>query len=308
MRKIKVFENDANQRVDKFIQKALPTLPKNLMYKYIRNKKIKLNGKRCEISTKLVVGDEFTCYIAEEFFEVEKDNLFLKASIDLKIVYEDENIIIMNKEKGLLAHSDEIGQIDSLIHRMKHYLYHKNEYDFENEQSFAPALCHRIDRNTQGIVIGAKNAQALRDMNEAIKNHCVDKFYLCVVEGIFAKKQDKIIAYHQKINQEVKITDKPQIGYDEIVTGYRVVSERNNLSLLEIELFTGKSHQIRAVMAHLKHPLYGDVKYGAKKRDYSYQALCAYRVCFHDMPQVLNYLNGREIAIDKQTIDFIGII
>lgn len=308
MRKIRVFENDANQRVDKFIQKALPTLPKSLMYKYIRNKKIKLNGKRCEISTKLVVGDEFTCYIAEEFFEVEKDNLFLKAPIDLHIIYEDENIIIMNKEKGLLAHSDEIGQIDSLVHRMKHYLYEKNEYDFENEQSFAPALCHRIDRNTQGIVIGAKNAQALRDINEAIKERCVDKFYLCVVEGIFEEKQKKILAYHQKVNQQVKIVGKPQDGFHEIETGYKVLLEKNNLSLLEIELFTGKSHQIRALMAYLKHPLYGDVKYGAKKREYLYQALCAYRVCFHDMPSSLNYLNGMEIAIDKNTIDFINII
>lgn len=303
-----VQENDANQRVDKFIQKALPTLPKNLMYKYLRNKKIKLNGKRCEISTKLQQGDEFTCYIAEEFFDVHKDDSFLNAPSKLDVLYEDENIIIMNKEKGLLAHSEDLENADCLVNRMKHYLYDKDEFDFEKEQSFTPALCHRIDRNTQGIVIGAKNAQALRDMNEAIRLRKVDKFYLCIVEGLLEDKEKIVKAYHIKQDQKVIIKDEPASGYSEIKTGYRVLLEKNNLSLLEIQLFSGKSHQIRAFMAHIGHSLYGDTKYQASKRNYAYQALCAYKVVFQDMPESLSYLNEKEISISEKDIDFIAII
>ena len=247
MRKLYVNENDANQRVDKFLTKTLPTLPKNLMYKYIRNKKIKLNGARCEISTKIQAGDEFTCYIAEEFFETKKDTSFFNAPLTLDVLYEDENIIVMNKERGLLAHSDDKSSDDTLINRMKHYLYRKKEYAFESEQSFAPALCHRIDRNTQGIVIGAKNAQALRDMNEAIRERKLDKFYVCLCEGVFVKKQGKIKAYHKKENQKVYIKDHKEEGYTEILTGYKVLKEKEGISLLEVELFSGKSHQIRAV-------------------------------------------------------------
>ena len=304
MRKLYVKENDANQRVDKFLSKTLPTLPKSLMYKYIRNKKIKLNGARCEISTKIQAGDEFTCYISDEFFEIEKDVSFFKAKDNVDVLFEDENILIMNKERGLLAHSDDKVSDDTLINRMKHYLYRKNEYDYENEQSFSPALCHRIDRNTQGIVIGAKNAQALRDMNEAIRDRNVDKFYYCIVEGIFNQKSGKIKAYHKKESQKVYIKDTFEKGYTEILTGYKVIKEKNNLSLLEVELFSGKSHQIRALMAHLKHPLYGDTRYGAKKRKYEYQTLCAYRIKFHDMPNTLSYLNEKEVRLDPNTIDF----
>ena len=304
MRKLIVNENDANQRVDKFLLKTLPTLPKSLMYKYIRNKKIKLNGKRCEISTKLVAGDEFTCYISEEFFEVEKDVSFLKASSSLNILYEDENILVMNKERGLLAHGDEGESEDTLINRMKHYLYKKGEYDYTKEQSFAPALCHRIDRNTQGIVIGAKNAQTLRDVNEAIRNRHIDKFYVCIAEGLFKEKKGKFKLYHKKENQKVYVKENFEKGYTEILTGYKVLKEKDNLSLLEVELFSGKSHQIRSTLAYYKHPLYGDTRYGAKKRKYAYQALCAMRIVFHDMSEHLSYLNEKEISLDLNEIDF----
>lgn len=304
MRKLYVNENDANQRVDKFLLKTLPTLPKSLMYKYIRNKKIKLNGSRCEISTKIQAGDEFTCYISDEFFEIKKDASFLRVPATLDILYEDENILVMNKEKGLLAHSDDKVSDDTLINRMKHYLYKNGEYDFENEQSFAPALCHRIDRNTQGIVIGAKNAQALRDVNEAIRLRNIDKYYLCIVEGTLTKKKGKIKAYHKKENQKVSIRSTYVEGYTEILTGYEVVKEKNNLSLLKVKLYSGKSHQIRSLFAHMGHPLYGDGRYGAKKRNYDYQALCAYRIVFHDMSEKLAYLNEKAIMLDLNSIEF----
>ncbi len=305
MRKFIIQTNDADQRVDKFIQKAIPLLPKTLMYKSIRNKKIKVNNKRCEISQRLQVNDEVICFIAEEFFENNKNRIFLKASKEIKVIYEDENIILMNKPIGLLAHSDHTQDIDSLINRMKHYLYSKKEYDDLQEQSFAPALCHRIDRNTQGIVIGAKNAMALRNINESIRENKIIKKYLCIVEGKMERKEETIIAYHQKRDQNVSISLQPQEGFKEIITKYKVKEYRNGYSLLEMELVTGKSHQIRAVMAALKHPLYGDTRYQARRQKYPYQALCAYEVSFKKMPESLGYLDNKIFKIED--IDFLSI-
>ncbi|NBK97975.1 MAG: RluA family pseudouridine synthase [Erysipelotrichia bacterium] len=306
MRKILIHENDANQRVDKFLSKALPKLPKSLMYKYIRNKKIKVNGKRCEPKQMLNVNDEFTCYIAEEFFALEKDDSFFKAPAKLDVLYEDEHLIIMNKEVGLLAHSDDKISDDTLINRMKHYLYKKGEYKFAQEQSFTPALCHRIDRNTQGIVIGAKTAQALRDMNKRIHDGMLSKKYLCIVEGSFSQKEGIIVAYHKKEQQVVSIIDTMQEGYKEVKTGYKVLKTKGCLSLLEVTLYSGKSHQIRAVMAHLNHSLYGDVKYGGKAREYPYQALCAYQVHFNAVEDSLVAMNGKTFTLND--IDFLSIM
>lgn len=305
MRKFVIQVNDADQRVDKFIQKAIPLLPKTLMYKSIRNKKIKVNNKRCEISQRLQVNDEVICFIAEEFFEDVKDQTFLKAPKALDVVYEDENIIIMNKAVGLLAHSDSNEGVDCLVNRMKHYLYAKQEYDYKNEQSFSPSLCHRIDRNTQGMVIGAKNAMALRSINEAIRNNEITKKYICIVEGHMPLKQETVIAYHKKENQQVSISLKEKEGYKQIITKYKVLEEKNNLSSVEIELVTGKSHQIRALMASLHHPLYGDTRYGAKKQTYKYQALCAYDLEMNNLPEGLSYLNHKKFKI--KDIDFLSL-
>lgn len=306
MRKIKILENDANQRVDKFIHKALPKLPKSLMYKYIRNKKIKVNGKRCEPMQMLALNDELTCYIAEEFFDIEKDDTFFNAPAKLDILYEDEHLILMNKEVGLLTHSDASNDVDSLVNRMKHYLYDQGEYHYEEEQSFVPALCNRLDRNTQGIVIGAKSAQALRDMNQRIHDGMVDKKYLCIVEGIPDNKEAIITAYHKKENQKVMISDTYQEGFKEIKTGYRILKEKDSLALLEVTLYSGKSHQIRAVMAHLGHPLYADQRYHAKKRSYPYQALCAYQIYFKAVQDSLANMNDRMFQIEN--IDFLKYI
>lgn len=306
MRKLIINENDANQRLDKFLLKTLNDLPKSLMYKYIRNKKIKVNGKRCEISTRLQVNDEVTCYISEEFFQDKKDDSFFNAKSELDILYEDENIIIMNKEVGLLVHSDDSKEIDTLVNRMKKYLYDKKEYDYHNEQSFAPALCHRIDRNTQGIVIGAKNAEALREVNRLIHDGNIEKSYLCIVEGKFTKKEDIVYAYHTKIDKQIYISNEFKTGYKKIKTGYKVQKEKENLSLLEVRLYSGKSHQIRALMAHLHHPLYGDTRYGAKKRSYPYQALCAYKVKFLCEEGPLSYLHQKTFEIKK--VDFLKYV
>ncbi len=300
MRELKIGKNDANQRVDKFLLKAVPALPKSLLYKCIRNKKIKVNRKRCEISQRLQGGDHIQLFVSEEFFKRTVSYDFLQVKPTLSIVYEDEHLLIVNKPVGLLAHRDEHGVQDSLIDRIKHYLYQKQEYDPAKEQSFTPSLCHRIDRNTQGIVIAAKDAETLRAVNEKIRLRELEKRYLCIVEGTFQKKEALVTLYHRKDKQnKAHIIRHAKVGYQETKTAYRVLKEGKGYSLLEVNLLTGKSHQIRAVMSYLKHPLLGDKKYGAKSSDYAYQALCAYQITFQfqDSEGILAYMNHKQFTL-----------
>ena len=294
-------ENDSGQRLDKFIAKAVKNLPKNLMYKYIRLKRIKINGKRCEISTRLNVGDEIQLYINDEFFETPKDDSFMSVSPSIDVIYEDENIILVDKPSGLVVHEDADNSIDTLINRIKRYLYDKKEYDPNNELSFTPALCNRIDRNTSGIVICAKNAESLRVLNEKIKNRELHKYYLCVCLGILGKKQDTLKNYlfKDEKSKTVHIENTKRPCNKQILTKYKVLKEKNNLSLIEIDLLTGRTHQIRAHMAYIGHPLLGDGKYGINKVNKKYsvtvQALCAYRLAFDFKTDagILEYLNNK---------------
>ena len=315
MKEFQIKKNDAGQRLDKFLSKAIKGLPTSLMYKYIRTKKIKVNRTRTEQKYVLQEGDIVQLFIKDEFFDSpEKDNSAL-ASITpkLTIVYEDENIILCNKRPGVLVHEDDEGKDNTLIMHIKAYLYQKGEYDPENEQSFAPALCNRIDRNTGGIVIGAKNAEALRVMNEKIKNDEISKFYYCVVHGKMPKKAETLTGFLLKDSDknQVKIFDKQVKGSKNIITKYKVVSEKNGMSLLEIELVTGRTHQIRAHMSYIGHPLLGDGKYGINKDDrakgYKYQALYAYRLRFDfdDDNGALGYLKGKEVKLKKDDVWFL---
>lgn len=315
MKEFQIKKNDAGQRLDKFLTKAVKGLPISLMYKYIRTKKIKVNRARTEQKYVLQEGDIVQLFIKDEFFDSpEKDNSAL-ASITpkLTIVYEDENIILCNKRPGVLVHEDDEGKDNTLIMHIKAYLYQKGEYDPDNEQSFAPALCNRIDRNTGGIVIGAKNAEALRVMNEKIKNDEISKFYYCVVHGKMPKKADTLTGFLLKDSDknQVKIFDKQVKGSKNIITKYKVVSEKNGMSLLEIELVTGRTHQIRAHMSYIGHPLLGDGKYGINKDDrakgYKYQALYAYRLRFDfdDDSGALGYLRGKEVKLSRDDVWFL---
>ena len=315
MKEFQIKKNDAGQRLDKFLAKAVKGLPTSLMYKYIRTKRIKVNRARAEQKYVLQEGDIVQLFIKDEFFDSPEKNNSALSSITpkLTIVYEDENIILCNKRPGVLVHEDDEGKDNTLIMHIKAYLYQKGEYDPENEQSFAPALCNRIDRNTGGIVIGAKNAEALRVMNEKIKNDEISKFYYCVVHGKMPKKSDTLTGFLLKDSDknQVKIFDKQVKGSKNIITKYKVVSEKNNMSLLEIELVTGRTHQIRAHMSYIGHPLLGDGKYGINKDDrthgYKYQALYAYRLRFdfEDDSGVLGYLKGKEVKLKRDDVWFL---
>ena len=265
MKQLTIGKNDAGQRLDKFLTKNLPNLPQSLLYKYIRKKRIKVNGKRAEISTRLSEGDVLDLYIKDEFFEKPEPTYdFLHAGTNLNILFEDKNVLVLDKPVGLLAHPDDREYVDTLIGRVKRYLYEKGEYDPEVEQSFTPALVNRIDRNTGGIVLAAKNAEALRVLNQKMKDREIHKFYLCAVHGTPKPSQGLLKGYlwkDEKKNRVYVYKDfKP--GSKTIETKYRVLKSAENMSLVEVELLTGRTHQIRAHFASIGCPLVGDGKYG----------------------------------------------
>lgn len=318
MRELKIGKNDAGQRLDKFITKALD-MPPALLYKSIRLKKIKVNRKRAEISTRLAEGDTVQCFIAEEFFKKGEEKnarscvTLSRVRHNISVIYEDENILLVNKRPGVSVHEDENSVVNTLITHIQAYLYQKGEYDPEAESSFAPALCNRIDRNTGGIVIAAKNAETLRIMNEKIKERQIDKFYLAAVHGHPKPESDTLGGYLLKNSDKNQVrvySHNPPRGAKEIITKYKTVAKSSTDSLLEVELLTGRTHQIRAHMASIGHPLLGDGKYGINKSDkasgFKYQALYSYRLCFSFTSDagMLNYLNGKEFSIPKDDIYF----
>ena len=205
MKEFIIGENDSGQRLERFVLKVAPHLPKGLLFKFLRTKKIKCNGKRCEASQLLEAGDQLRLFLPNSFFEskTEKDQYdFLCAPNQIQVLYEDTNILIVDKPVGLVVHTDDNHTKDTLIHRIQHYLYQEKAYIPEQEHAFAPALCNRLDRNTSGIVIAAKTALGLREMNQMIREDRVQKVYLCVAVGKFQKQSDTLYGYHKKIEEK----------------------------------------------------------------------------------------------------------
>ena len=215
------------------------------MYKAIRNKKIKINRKRCQFDQQLKEGDIVLLFLPPEFLEEKVTEIPLYTG-NLDVIYEDSDILIVNKEAGLLSQSDQAGQQDTLVGRVQYYLYAKKEYDPEQENSFTPALCHRLDKNTQGLVIAAKNARALRIMNQAIKEHKIQKYYYAVVEGTFSQKDFSITCFIKKEQTKALVSRSYKEGYKEASMDVHVMDSNPNGSLIQVLLKTGRFHQIRA--------------------------------------------------------------
>ena len=313
MKAFTIGKNDAGQRLDRFIAKNVPLLPASLSQKYIRLKRIKVNGGRAQRDTRLQVGDLVEMYVNDEFFDTPKaENAYLTVSAPrLNIIYEDENILLCDKRPGLAVHPHDGAEYGrTLIDHIQAYLYGKREWNPRQEHSFAPALCNRIDRNTGGIVIAAKNAEALRIMNEKIKNRELDKRYLAVIHGRIAPEDGTLLVYLFKdaVKNRVYVTKEPQKGAKSCQTRYRTLAVHGDLSLVECQLVTGRTHQIRAQFAAAGHPLLGDGKYGkAEKRyDRKYQALYAYQLSFVFQTDAgaLSYLNGKTFQVEH--VDFVS--
>ena len=312
MKELTIGKNDAGQRLDRFLAKSVPLLPASLAQKYIRIKRIKLNGGRAERDSRLQTGDVLQLYINDEFFDAPReDNAFLTvAAPKLNIVYEDENILLVDKRPGLAVHPHDGAEYGrTLIDHIQAYLYQKKEWRPREENSFTPALCNRIDRNTGGIVIAAKTAEALRVMNQKIKDREMDKRYLAIVEGSLKQRSGSLKGYLFKDAKKnrVFVTDTPQAGSKSCHTDYRVLAGGNGLSLVECKLITGRTHQIRAQFAHAGHPLLGDGKYGKlnKNFDRNYQALYSYKLTFTFTTDAggLAYLNGKSFRVEE--VDFV---
>ncbi len=306
MKEFIINKNDSGQRLDKFLRKVAPAMPAGMMYKFLRTKKIKVNKKRAHGSLMLAENDVVSCYINDEFFSSCNNtsaNRFDLPHKEADVIYEDNNILIVYKPIGLVVHDDDHGSQDTLINRVLSHLCKTGAYCPEKENSFTPALCNRLDKNTSGLVIAAKTAASLREINRLIRENKVHKSYLCITVSPPPKKQDTIKAFHIKPENSkiVKVAAKKLPGYSEIITKYNVLSKKDGLSLVKVSLITGKTHQIRAHMAFVGAPLLGDNKYG--KPDINryfgckYQQLCAYKLSFEtEKDSPLAYLNGKRFT------------
>lgn len=312
MKEIIIKRNDAGQRLDRFVGKSVPLLPDSLLQKYIRLKRIKVNGKGSKRDIRLSEGDVLQLYINDEFFEKPREeNSYLKVGTPkLDIVYEDENILLADKKPGVLCHSAGVWDYNTLIANIQAYMAQKGEWKPKEENSFVPALCNRIDRNTGGIVIAAKNAESLRILNEKIKDREIEKYYLCAVRGKPQPGNGRLenFLFKDAEKNRVYVRSKPEPGAKTAVTEYRTLCSKGELSLVECRLLTGRTHQIRAQMAYAGWPLLGDGKYGSERFNKDYdekgQALYSYKLCFAFPTDagILEYLRGKEFTVSS--VDF----
>lgn len=291
MREYTITENDGGQRLDKYLSKLMPKLPKSMLYKGLRKNCVRVNGKHQKDGAYFVkTGDLVTLYFVDEFFDKTRKFEYVKPKF--RVVYEDENLVIADKPVGLLSHSDDEGGGVTLIDMIKSYLYDKGEYVPENENTFSPSLCNRLDRNTGGLVIAAKNAPALREVNASIRNRCIKKFYTAVISG----ELPDCGHLEDKLRRNGKVTAVSNEGKNASLD-YRVISRKDGCALVSIELHTGRTHQIRTQFAAIGCPLCGDTKYGGNGKRFRQALYSTKLILDFGNDSILSYLNGKTICI-----------
>ena len=307
MREIVADASWDGRRLTRFLQKTLPAASAGQIARFLRLGRVKVDGKRGREDTVLGKGQRVELYVEDEWFVApeREDPFYAKIRPKLTILYEDAHVMLLDKRPGLVCHPDEGEKVHTLLTYAQAYLYQKGEWK-PRAGGFAPALCNRIDRFTGGIVILAKDEEALRMMDAKIRGREVEKYYLCTVLGRMKHPEGTLRHYLLKEPGQKKTTvlRSPQPGAKEAVTYYRAVDERDELTLCECLLGTGRTHQIRAQFAAIGHPLLGDTQYGSAKQSERYgrvsgQALCAYRLIFRFETDAgcLNDLNGLTVQV-----------
>jgi 23S rRNA pseudouridine955/2504/2580 synthase len=312
LKEILIDKNENEQRLDRFLKKYLSGASLGFIYKMIRKKNIKVNGKKASPETIIYSGDKIELYFSDELLEKlisDKATEFKKFDID--ICYEDKNIILINKPVGKLSHSTNDRREDNVVDDMIAYLIQKKEYIPRLEKTFTPSICNRLDRNTSGIIIGAKNYESLKAINDAIKNNKIKKYYKTLVLGKIDNDfvKSSYLVKDDKKNKS-QIYDNPIDNSKSIETSFKVIKNNQEYTLLEVELLTGRTHQIRAQLSEMGYPIIGDIKYGVYKINSKFdslyglkhQLLHAYKVVFAGLEGELSYLNNREFEIKEPEI------
>ena len=285
MKELIVTKKYNNKKLDKFLKDNLQNLSNNLFYKTLRKKDIKINGKRVSENVTVFENDKIQVYISDTLLE---------GSVNLDIIYEEKNILLINKPINIEVTGK--NSLTDVVHRL---------YKL---QEFLPMPCHRLDRNTAGLILFAKNQTALDILLDKFKHHEIEKHYLALVYGVPKKKSERLISYLFKDSSKslVYISDVPKKGYLKIITSYSLIESINNTSLLDVEIETGRTHQIRAHHSYIGLPIIGDGKYGIneinKKFKAKTQKLVSYKLKFSFIKDsgILNYLNGKSFEIDAK--------